>query len=348
MSSTVNKSPKKMILMLGSGGVGKTTTAAALGLSLVNQKGQLQKGALFTIDPSKRLCQTLGLQRLSLEASYLCDGRLEAYGLETHEALKRLLKKVIKDDARVEKIVNHRLFQIIEGNISHLDHFIAIDKVVELLDREDLDFIVVDTPPHDQAFEFFESPRVLSSFLDKSFLRILLDPSSANDGFFNRVFNKAIEEGWKLFKGLFGEGFWDELAVLLKELLPLRERLLYSAERLSSALKDSQTQAILVTVPEERPLEIAQALAQDWNTKMNVAFSGVILNRSFADQLVFPELLSNTLLYQRWQKQLELMKLDWLQKMPLQLRLDPVAPKQLNIQKLEEMGHDITQKFFAH
>src|SRR5688572_14957041 len=133
---------KQNVVVLGSGGVGKTTIAAALGVALYKSETQPHtRGAIFTVDPSQRLCQTLGLKRLSLESSTLFDGRVEVYGLEVENGLKKLLSKAIPDPARVERILQHRLFRVIEGNISHIDHFLAMEKIVELMERKDLDFL---------------------------------------------------------------------------------------------------------------------------------------------------------------------------------------------------------------
>jgi anion-transporting ArsA/GET3 family ATPase len=328
---------KKVYLILGSGGVGKTTVAASLGLALAEK----QKGALFTVDPSLRLCQTLGLERLSLKASVLCEGNLEAYGLEVHEGLTMILEKVIKDPERVQRIIRHRLFSIIEGNISHLEHFLAMDKVVELVEREDLDFLVVDTPPHDQAFEFFETPKVLSNFLDKAFLRILLDPSLPEDGIFTRFIGRALQEGWKLFRSLLGEGFWQELSVLLQDLMPLRERLVFASERMNRLLHDSHTQAILVSVPEANPLRVAQELSVDWKNKLGVNVESLVLNRSFPENIKIPTILEDTLFYQKWLTQNKLIQGEWFRSFKKVYRLSPLSPFEMKREKLQEMGREL-------
>jgi anion-transporting ArsA/GET3 family ATPase len=328
---------KKVYLILGSGGVGKTTVAASLGLALAEK----QKGALFTVDPSMRLCQTLGLEKLSLKASVLCEGNLEAYGLEVHEGLTMVLEKVIKDPDRVQRIIRHRLFSIIEGNISHLEHFLAMDKVVELVEREDLDFLVVDTPPHDQAFEFFETPKVLSNFLDKAFLRILLDPSLPEDGIFTRFIGKALQEGWKLFRSLLGEGFWQELSVLLQDLMPLRERLVFASERMNRLLHDSHTQAVLVSVPESNPLKVAQELSIDWKNKLGVNVESLILNKSFPENIRIPAILEDTLFYQKWLTQNKLIQGDWFRSFKKVNRLSPLSPFEMKRDKLQEIGREL-------
>jgi anion-transporting ArsA/GET3 family ATPase len=328
---------KKVYLILGSGGVGKTTVAASLGLALAEK----QRGALFTVDPSLRLCQTLGLEKLSLKPSVLCEGNLEAYGLEVHDGLTMILEKVIKDPKRVQKIIQHRLFNIIEGNISHLEHFLAMDKVVELVEREDLDFLVVDTPPHDQAFEFFETPKVLSNFLDKAFLRILLDPNLPEDGIFTRLLGRALQEGWKLFRSLLGEGFWEELSVLLQDLMPLRERLVFASERMNRLLHDSQTQALLVSVPESNPLRVAQGLSVDWKNKLGVNVGSLILNRSFPENINIPVILKDTLFYQKWLTQNKLTQGEWFQSFEKVYRLSPLSPFEMKREKLQEMGREL-------
>ena len=333
---------KKSFVVLGCGGVGKTTVAAALGLGLADSKS---KGAIFTVDPSQRLCQTLGLSKLSLESSTLYDGRVEVYGLEVHDGLKKLISKAIPDAARVERILKHRLFRMIEGNISHLDHFLAMEKIVELLERDDLDFLVIDTPPHDQAFEFFESPQILSRFLDKAFLKILIEPKLSSDAFLGKVINKAIDEGWKIFRSFLGESFWQELAVLLQELMPLRDKLLAATVKMTEFLKDPQTTAIVVTVPEKTPFSIAQTLVADWKVKLQLPVKNMIFNKAHPADIVFPEQLRGTLFFEKYEQQKKLSQSDFYKSFERVAEIKPRAPSDFDLKALEEIGHELIQNF---
>ena len=328
---------KKIDLVLGSGGVGKTTVAAALGLAY----SQKEKGALFTVDPSLRLCQTLGLEKLSLTPATLQEGRLEAYGLEIQDGLKLLLDRVIGDPARVKSITEHRLYNIIEGNISHLDHFLAIDKIVELMDRPDLEFLVIDTPPHDQAFEFFESPRVLANFLDRSFLKALLEGKMPSDGLFSKVFGRALEEGWKLFRSLLGENFWQELAGLLQDLMPLRERLLYASEKLDEMLQQKSTHVLLVTIPERLPFLVAQELGKAWNSKLDLKVETLILNRAIPSTVKLPDNLQGSLFFNKWKIQEQLCSESWFKSFKKVMRIAPLSPSSMERDNLKDIGHEL-------
>ncbi len=336
MKSTV----KKSIVVLGSGGVGKTTAAAALGLSLGSQGA---RGAIFTVDPSQRLCQTLGLTKLSLVSSPLFDGRVEVYGLEIQDGLKRLLQKAIPDPERVQRILKHRLFSMIEGNISHLDHFLAMEKIVELLERSDLDFLVIDTPPHDQAFEFFEAPKILSNFLDKSFLKILMDPKLSPDAFFAKVINRAMDEGWKVFRSLMGESFWQELAVLLEELLPLREKLLYATGKMNEFLKDPATVAAVVTVPERSSFGVAEQLVTDWEQKLQLRVRNMIFNKAQTEELFLSDDLKGTLFYERYELQKQLTQTAFFKSFEKVALIKPRSPQDFNLNSLKEIGDELIQ-----
>ena len=230
---------------------------------------------------------------------------------------------------------------MIEGNISHLDHFLAMEKIVELLEREDLDFLVIDTPPHDQAFEFFESPKVLANFLDKSFLKTLVETKVPTQGIIGKIIGKAVDEGWRIFRSLLGESFWQELAALLKDLLPLRARLLESTLKLDSFLKDSSTQAVLVTVPERRPFDVAVNLAQDWSSKLQLKVDGLVLNRAFPERMTLPEELKGTLFYQRFLLQKEISQSDLFRSFGKVHTIKPMSPVHMNLDNLEEMGNEL-------
>ncbi|MEZ4813883.1 MAG: ArsA-related P-loop ATPase [Bdellovibrionota bacterium] len=333
---------KQSVVVLGSGGVGKTTVAAAMGLAMAQK---YSRGAIFTVDPSQRLCQTLGLKHLSLEPSLMCEGRVEVYGLEIQDALKKLLVKVIHDPKKVETILNHRLFRMIEGNVSHLDHFLAMEKIVELIKREDLDFLVVDTPPHDQAFEFFEAPKVLSSFLDKAFLKILMDPKISSDNLVARVVNKAMDEGWKIFRSFMGDSFWQELATLLEELMPLRDKLLSATESMNAFLHASNTQAALVCVPERASLAVAEELNQNWKSKLNLEVKDLVFNRAQPADLKMQQELKGTLFYEKFELQKQLYASEFFKSFERVALIHPRSPRDMGLKVLEEIGHDLVEKF---
>lgn len=333
---------KESIVALGSGGVGKTTVAAAMGLALAKRHA---KGAIFTVDPSQRLCQTLALRKLSLEPSYLFDGRVEVYGLEIQDALRKLLVKVFHSPEKVEKILSHRLFRMIEGNVTHIDHFLAMEKIVELLKREDLDFLVVDTPPHDQAFEFFEAPKVLANFLDKAFLKLLMDPKIESDNVVAKVINKAMDEGWKKFRSFLGDSFWKELAVLLEELMPLREKLLEATDKMSGFLHDPTTKAAVVCVPEKEAFTTAQELVGNWNKKLNLTVDHLIFNRAHAPDLKMPSALGDTLFYEKFSLQKEIYESDFVKGFKNVTLIRPRSPKDMDLKVLEDIGHELIEKF---
>jgi anion-transporting ArsA/GET3 family ATPase len=328
------------VVVLGSGGVGKTTVAASLGLGLAKKEN---KGAIFTVDPSQRLCQTLGLTKLTLESSPLLGGKVEVYGLEVRDGLKKLLQKAIPEPERVEKILNHRLFRMIEGNISHLDHFLAMEKIVELLEREDLDFLVIDTPPHDQAFEFFESPQVLSKFLDKSFLKLLIEPKLSSDALIAKVINKAMDEGWKIFRSFLGENFWQELAILLKELMPLREKLLAASDKMTAFLKSPQTLAAVVTVPDRDPFQVAEKLVIDWEEKLQLRVKNMIFNKAFPMNVSLPNDLRGSVFFEKYELQKELMETDFFKSFEKVAAVNARSPSNIDLKILEEIGNGIIQ-----
>lgn len=332
---------KQSMVVLGSGGVGKTTVVASLGLALATRHS---RGAIFTVDPSQRLCQTLGLQKLSLEPSFLCHGRVEVYGPEIQDALKKLLAKVISDPAKIESILSHRLFRMIEGNVSHLDHFLAMEKIVELLKRDDLDFLVVDTPPHDQAFEFFESPKVLANFLDKAFLKLLMDPKLSSEGFVAKIINKAMEEGWKIFRSFLGESFWKELATLLEELMPLRDKLLEATDKMSGFLHDPNTLSAVVCVPERDSISAAQDLVANWEKKLNLKVENLIFNRAHPLTLSIPKELEKTLFYEKFELQRTLMDSPFYKGFKRTALIHPFPPKDMDLKVLEEIGNELVEK----
>jgi anion-transporting ArsA/GET3 family ATPase len=233
---------------------------------------------------------------------------------------------------------------MIEGNVSHIDHFLAMEKIVELLKREDLDFLVVDTPPHDQAFEFFEAPKVLANFLDKAFLKILLDPKIESENLVARVINKAMDEGWKIFRSYLGDSFWKELAVLIEELMPLREKLLLATEKMSGFLHDPKTMAAVVCVPEREAFATAKELVENWNKKLKLDVDNLIFNRAHSPDLQMPSDLKDTLFYEKFQLQKEIYESAFVKNFKVVTLVRPRSPKDMDLKVLEDIGHELVKK----
>src|ERR671916_898096 len=163
---------KRIVICAGSGGVGKTTTAAALAMGMAERGLRV---AVVTIDPAKRLADALGLEELGNEPRLVDPERFSAHGVEIEGELwalmldsKRtfdaLIERLAPDPATRDEVLSNRIYQQLSGAVAGSQEFSAISKLYEL-DREgDFDLLVLDTPPSRNALDFLDAPGRITRF----------------------------------------------------------------------------------------------------------------------------------------------------------------------------------------
>jgi anion-transporting ArsA/GET3 family ATPase len=168
---------QEVIVCTGSGGVGKTTTAAVLALEGARLG---RKACVVTIDPAKRLADALGLEELSNAPSRIdgpWPGELWALMLDTKTTFDDLVHKNALTPEQAEGILSNRFYRNIAGALSGTQEYMAMEKLYELHDESDFDLVVVDTPPTRNALDFLEAPKRLTRFLDHRLYHVLMAPT---------------------------------------------------------------------------------------------------------------------------------------------------------------------------
>jgi anion-transporting ArsA/GET3 family ATPase len=274
----------KIIVCCGSGGVGKTTTAAALALRAAEAHGR--RTVVLTIDPARRLAQSLGLTELD-NTPRPVKGVDTASGGELHAMMldmKRTFDEVVlthTDARRAEEIFANPFYQAMSSTFSGTQEYMAMEKLGQLRSRDEWDLIVVDTPPSRSALDFLDSPQRLARFLDGRMLRLLLMPARVGGrSMFNLVtasfgvFTKAVRKvlGGQLLSDL--SGF---IAALDSTFGGFRER----SERTYRILQAPETAFLVVAAPEPDAIRearyFATRLADD-----HMPLLGLVLNRTHA------------------------------------------------------------------
>jgi anion-transporting ArsA/GET3 family ATPase len=167
----------EIIVTAGSGGVGKTTTAAVLALEGARAG---RRAVVVTIDPAKRLADALGLEGLSNKPSKIegdWPGELWAMMLDTKSTFDDLVATHSTDPKQAERILGNRFYKNISGALSGTQEYMAMEKLYELHVANKFDLVVVDTPPTRHALDFLNAPRRLTRFLDHRLYRILMAPT---------------------------------------------------------------------------------------------------------------------------------------------------------------------------
>jgi anion-transporting ArsA/GET3 family ATPase len=278
----------KIVVCCGSGGVGKTTTAAALGLRAAERHGR--RTVVLTIDPARRLAQSMGLNELDNTPRQVKGVDTGATGGELHAMMldmKRTFDEVVQAHTtaqRAAEIFANPFYQAMSSTFSGTQEYMAMEKLGQLRSREEWDLIVVDTPPSRSALDFLDAPARLSRFLDGRMLRLLLAPArsggrsmfslvTASFGLFSRAVQKIL--GAQLLTDL--SGF---VAALDSMFGGFRER----ADETYRILQDPQTAFLLVAAPEHDAIREAAYFAERLVAE-RMPLAGLVLNRTHRVQL---------------------------------------------------------------
>jgi anion-transporting ArsA/GET3 family ATPase len=274
----------RVVVCCGAGGVGKTTTAAALGLWAAEQGRQV---VVLTIDPARRLAQSLGLSELDntprpvLGIDTSAGGSLDAMMLD----MKRTFDEVVEQHATPDKaaqILANPFYQAVSSSFAGTQEYMAMEKLGQLraeAHREGRwDLIVVDTPPSRSALDFLDAPKRLGSFLDGRFIRLLAAPAKAGGRAGFKVFSVGVSMvSGTLTKVLGGEMLRDVrtfVAALDTMFGGFRER----ADLTYALLKDAETAFVVVAAPERDALREASFFAGRLDEE-GMPLAGLVVNR---------------------------------------------------------------------
>ena len=243
---------KPLIIVVGSGGVGKTTLAAAMGLRAA-QRGD--DALVMTFDPSLRLKDALGVGDEALDAETEVaaggEGRLWASLLDARRTFDRLIDRYAPDEAARQRILTNRFYDRLSGNLAGVLEYMASERLFEVAASGAYSTIILDTPPTRQALDFLGAPQRIVSFLDSGALRIALKPWFGADGRLKVTSRLGIlgrnVEGF--FDRMVGLELLRDMAEFFQAFAPLfdgfRERALEVEER----LRAPDTLFVLVSGP---------------------------------------------------------------------------------------------------
>lgn len=209
----------QIFLICGSGGVGKTTVAASLGLRLA---GSGKKVIVLTVDPAKRLATSLGLENLGDEAKRItspglskASGEMWAMMLDTKRTFDRLVERYAPNEASRAKIFNNKIYQHLSGMLAGTQEYMAMERLYEVVQQNRYDTIIVDTPPMQNAKDFLSAPQRMMDMVNNSMLHLLIKPAMAvgKTGF--RFFEKGSQQILKVFDRITGFAFLQDISEML-------------------------------------------------------------------------------------------------------------------------------------
>lgn len=268
----------RIIVCCGSGGVGKTTTAAALGVRAA-ERGR--KVVVLTIDPARRLAQSMGIDSLDNTPRQVKGvegpGELHAMMLD----MKRTFDEIVEahtDPDRARAILDNPFYQSLSAGFAGTQEYMAMEKLGQLRARDEWDLIIVDTPPSRSALDFLDAPKRLGSFLDGKFIRLLMAPAKMG----GRAGMKFLNVGMSMMTGtlgkLLGGQFLRDVQTFVAAMDTMFGGFRTRADATYRLLQAPGTAFLVVAAPERDALREAAYFVERLAAE-GMPLAGLVLNR---------------------------------------------------------------------
>ena len=266
----------RVVVCCGAGGVGKTTTAAAMALRAAEYGRTV---VVLTIDPAKRLAQALGItdlgntpQRVPLAPEV--TGQLFAMILDMRRTFDEMVVQYSGPD-RAQAILDNQFYQTVATSLAGTQEYMAMEKLGQLLNEDRWDLVVVDTPPSRNALDFLDAPQRLGSFMDSRLWRLLLGPGRG----IGRLVTGAVGLAMKALSTVLGSQMLGDAAAFVQSLDATFGGFREKADRTYALLKRRGTQFVVVSAAAPDALREASFFV-DRLSEERMPLAGLILNRT--------------------------------------------------------------------
>jgi anion-transporting ArsA/GET3 family ATPase len=277
---------KRICICAGAGGVGKTTTSAALALGLAARGSRV---AVVTIDPARRLASALGLDELGNEPRLIDGARFARHGLQVEGELwammldpKRtfdeLIARLAPDQGRRDEVLSNRIYQQLSSAVAGSQEFTAVAKLYDLHREGGFDVIVLDTPPSRNALDFLDAPARLTQFFEGRALRVLLAPT----GLATRIVGRGTSAAFAVLRRVTGVNLLEDLSTFFRLLGDMVEGFNQRAVEVGALLREPVTTFLIVTSPAHQPVTEARAFASELDAA-GMRLGALIFNRVSID-----------------------------------------------------------------
>jgi anion-transporting ArsA/GET3 family ATPase len=277
---------KRICICAGSGGVGKTTTSAAIAMEMAAAG---KKVAVLTIDPAKRLANSLGLSELGNEECLVDPKRFDEQGIEMKGELwammldaKRtfddLIERHAPDEKARDRILHNRIYQEVSNAMAGSQEYMAMEKVYELYQEDRYDLLVLDTPPTRNALDFIDAPERMTRFIEGKSLQFFLRPGRLGI----RMIGRSGGALFSILKRITGIDLLQDLSEFFQSFGDMAKGFSERAQRVNELLGHQGTTFVLVTAPEREPIDEAVYF---WRrlSEAKLPFGGVVINKVHHD-----------------------------------------------------------------
>ncbi|MEI8285824.1 MAG: ArsA-related P-loop ATPase [Actinomycetes bacterium] len=265
----------QVIVTCGTGGVGKTSVAAALG-TIAALSGR--RVVVITIDPARRLADAIGLgdqlgnepQRISLDAT----GELWVCMLDVRETFDNLVRDISPSTQSTEEVMNNSFYRNLSRSLSGTRDYMAAERLHELQVDGSIDLVIVDTPPSRNALDFLESPERLARFLKHPIVRLLAAPGRGG----LRFANAALTPVLKIISSVVGSDALTGVASFLKVIDGMEDEFSRRALAVAATLRSNATSFVVVTAPAPDALIEADHFVSELK-RLGISLGLIVTNR---------------------------------------------------------------------
>jgi anion-transporting ArsA/GET3 family ATPase len=274
---------KRVCICAGSGGVGKTTTSAAIAAGMAARG---RKVAVLTIDPAKRLADSLGLPELGNEERQvdprlfgdagvdLNGGELWAMMLDAKATFDELVRRHAPDAETRDRILSNRIYQQLSAALAGSQEYMAMEKLFEIYAEDRYDLLVLDTPPTRNALDFLDAPRRLTQFIEGRALQVFMRPT----GLGMKMFGRGTSMMFSVLRRVTGVEVLEDLSEFFQAFSGMVGGFRERAERVNELLANPETSFLVVCGPQGEPITEAVYFHRKL-VEAKLPFGGVIVNK---------------------------------------------------------------------
>jgi anion-transporting ArsA/GET3 family ATPase len=273
---------KRVCICAGSGGVGKTTTSAAIAAGMAARG---RKAAVLTIDPAKRLADSLGLPELGneerqvdpklfAEAGVELGGELWAMMLDAKATFDELVRRHAPDEETRDRILANRIYQQLSAALAGSQEYMAMEKLFEIHAEDRYDLLVLDTPPSRNALDFLDAPRRLMQFIEGRALQVFMRPT----GIGMKLFGRGTSMMFSVLRRITGVEVLEDLSEFFQAFSGMVGGFQERAKRVNELLANPETCFLVVCGPQGEPVTEAVYFHRKL-VEAKLPFGGVIVNK---------------------------------------------------------------------
>jgi anion-transporting ArsA/GET3 family ATPase len=257
---------RRVLITVGAGGVGKTTTAAALGIAAARRGRRV---LVMTIDPAGRRAESLGIERMSTEAmdiepkrfaavGYPLEGSLTAMMLDTKRTFDDLVIKYSSSKENAERLLGNKLYQYVSTSLAGTQEYMAMEKLVAVKSDPRWDLLILDTPPTANALDFLDAPERMMEALDSATMKWFIEAFQSSGKLSLNLLARSAAMILRGIGKITGGGFLEAMAEFITELNDLFGGFKHRAAQVQKALRAPEVAFVLVTSPS--PMSLNEVL----------------------------------------------------------------------------------------